>query len=500
MASPQSVPYLEFDSISKSFPGVMALDGVSFGVRRGSVHALVGENGAGKSTLLKILSGAYTLSSGGIRIDGKGYSASSTADSLAAGISVIYQELATVPHLTVAENLYLGHLPKKHGIIDYPTLWASASKLLAPLSDEIDPRTPLGRLSIGQQQTVEIAKALGRGAKIIAFDEPTSSLSARDTERLFEVITRLRDEGCVILYVSHRMEEIFHICDAVTVFKDGRCVQSFDSMQGMTRDFLISLMVGREIRDVYNYQTRPYGEVALELRNVTGPGLSEPISLQVHEGEILGMFGLVGAGRSELLKLIFGATPRKGGEILLHGNVSRIESPNDAIRQGLAFCPENRKTEGIIPIASVQENINLSARRSFSRPMGILNPSWEKRNAQQQIRSLDIRTPSAEQMIRNLSGGNQQKAILGRWLSNDMKVILFDEPTRGIDVGGRSEIYALIRKLAERGVAILMVSSDLPEVLGVSDNISVMRGGALSGQIARNEATEEKVLALALPH
>jgi L-arabinose transport system ATP-binding protein len=270
-------------------------------------------------------------------------------------------------------------------------------------------------------------------------------------------------------------------------------------MQGMTRDRLISLMVGREIQDVYNYQPRPHGEVALELRNVTGPGLHEPISLQVHEGEILGMFGLVGAGRSELLKLIFGATPRTGGEILLHGNPAKIRSPNDAIRQGLAFCPENRKVEGIIPIASVQENINLSARRSFSRPMGILNPSWEKRNALQQIRSLDIRTPSADQMIRNLSGGNQQKAILGRWLSNDMKVILFDEPTRGIDVGGRSEIYAIIRKLAERGVAILMVSSDLPEVLGVADNISVMRGGAWSGQIARGEATEEKVLALALP-
>lgn len=500
MTSPQSAPYVEFDSISKVFPGVKALDGVSFGVNRGSVHALVGENGAGKSTLLKILSGAYSLSSGKIRIDGNAYSASSTADSLAAGISVIYQELATVPHLTVAENLYLGHLPTKHGIIDYPTLWNDARRLLAPLSEDIDPRSELCSLSIGQQQMVEIAKALGRGAKIIAFDEPTSSLSARDTERLFEVIARLREEGCAILYVSHRMEEIFRICDAVTVFKDGRCIRTFDSMEGMTRDRLISLMVGREITDVYNYQSRTHGDVELELRGITGPGLKEPISLQIHAGEILGMFGLVGAGRSELLKLVFGATPRTGGEIMLHGRTVAIDTPADAIRHGMAFCPEDRKAEGIIPIASVQENINLSARRAFSRAMGIINPAWEKENARRQILSLDIRTPSPDQMIRNLSGGNQQKTILGRWLSNDMKVILFDEPTRGIDVGGRSEIYALIRKLAERGVAVLMVSSDLPEVLGVADNVAVMRGGALSGRLPREEATEETVLELALPH
>jgi L-arabinose transport system ATP-binding protein len=499
MLDPQASPYLQFDDICKSFPGVNALDHVSFGVRAGSVHALVGENGAGKSTLLKILSGAYTLTSGTITIDGKQQSFAGTADALAAGISVIYQELATVPHVSVAENLYLGHLPKRHGIIDYPRLWADARKLLEPLSDDIDPRIELGQLSIGQQQMVEIAKALGRGAKIIAFDEPTSSLSARDTERLFEVIRKLRDEGRVILYVSHRMEEIFHVCDSVTVFKDGRHVQTFETMEGLTRDLLITRMVGREILDIYNYVERPHGDVMLDVQGMEGPGLSGPLSLQVHAGEILGLFGLVGAGRSELLKLIFGATPRTGGKTLLEGTEVAIRSPREAIGYGMVFCPENRKVEGIIPPASVRENINISARHHFGHAFGVLNGAWEQRNAVEQVKALDVRMASLDQLIRNLSGGNQQKVILARWLSDEMKVILFDEPTRGIDVGARSEIYGLIFRLAERGVAVLMVSSDLPEVLGVADRVAVMRGGALSGFLSRSEATEEKALALALP-
>lgn len=494
------LPYLQYHEIQKIFPGVKALDRISFSVRAGSVHALVGENGAGKSTMLKILSGAYTPSSGTLRIGGQDVVFPSTAAALAAGIAVIYQELSTVPHMSVAENLYLGHLPKRNGIIDYRKLYQDARALLAPLSDDIDPKAPMKSLSIGQQQMVEIAKALGHGAKILAFDEPTSSLSARDTERLFAVIRKLKAEGCVILYVSHRMEEIFEICDAVSVFKDGCHVATYDSMDELTTDTLIALMVGREIRDVFSYSGRTHGENVLEVRGVEGPGLSEPLSINVRAGEIFGLFGLVGAGRSELLKLIFGATRKTAGEILVKGKVVSIANPRQAIDQGVVLCPENRKVEGIIPRSSVAENINISARRHFQRAFGILDLAWERRNARELARSLDVRTPSLQQLIRNLSGGNQQKVILARWLSDTMSVLLLDEPTRGIDVGARSEIYALIRKLADQGVAVLMVSSDLPEVLGVSDTIGVMRGGAISGVMDRAEASEEKILGLALPH
>lgn len=494
-----SSPYLEFVRISKSFPGVQALDDVSFGVNAGSVRALVGENGAGKSTLLKVLSGVYRASAGTLRINGVEQTFANTSASLAAGVSVIYQELVTVPKLSVAENLFLGHLPRKHGMVDYPRLYEDARAALALLADDIDPRIPLGRLSIGQQQMIEIAKALTRGSRVLAFDEPTSSLSAREIERLFAVVERLRDEGRAILYVSHRMEEIFQICDSVTVFKDGRHIETFDTMDDVTQDILINRMVGRDIKDVYNYSSRTYGDVSIEMRNIMGPGLHQPISLQARAGEILGLFGLIGSGRTELLKLVYGATRRTGGEILLKGAPAKVETPRDAIDKGIVFCSENRKTEGIIPLGSVQENINISARRHFGHRFGIINETWERSNAQEQVRTLDVRTPSLEQRMCNLSGGNQQKVILARWLSDRMNVILFDEPTRGIDVGARSEIYTLIRDLAERGVAILLVSSDLPEILGVSDRIAVMREGTLSGIVERGNATEEKLLSMALP-
>ncbi|MTJ82730.1 MAG: L-arabinose ABC transporter ATP-binding protein AraG [Telmatospirillum sp.] len=494
-----STPYLEFVHISKSFPGVRALEDVSFGVHSGSVRALVGENGAGKSTLLKVLSGVYRPTSGCLKIDGSERTFSETSDSLAAGISVIYQELVTVPKLRVAENLFLGHLPRRRGMVDYRRLYEDARHALDSLADDIDPRTPLGRLSIGQQQMTEIAKALTRGSRILAFDEPTSSLSAREIEKLFAVISRLRDEGRTILYVSHRMEEIFRICDSATVFKDGRHVETFNSMDDLTQDILINRMVGRDIKDVYNYSPRTHGDVTIEVRNMTGPGLRKPVSLAARSGEILGLFGLVGAGRTELLKLIYGATRRAGGEILLNGVPIDIGTPRDAIDHGIVFCSENRKAEGIIPLGSVQENINISARRRHGHRFGIINESWERRNAREQVRALDVRTPGLEQKLCNLSGGNQQKVILARWLSDQMTVILFDDPTRGIDGGARSEIYGLIRSLAERGVTVLMGSSDLPEVLGVSDRIAVMRDGSLSGIVERTDASEQKLLSMALP-
>lgn len=491
--------YLEFDGVGKTFPGVRALDGISFGVDEGSVHALVGENGAGKSTLLKILSGVYAPSSGKIRIAGREHVFHSTGEALAAGIAVIYQELQLVPEMSVAENLFLGHMPAHCGWVDKRRLYEVTREQLHVLGEDIAPSVKVGKLPIAQRQMVEIAKALTRGAKILAFDEPTSSLSEREVRKLFSVIRDLRSKGHIILYVSHRMEEIFEMCDAVTVFRDGRLVESFESMQGVTHDVLVNRMVGRDIQDVYDYKPREQGKNALEVVGLSGKGLSQPASLEVKKGEIVGVFGLVGAGRSELLRLIYGDEKAAGGELKVQGKDVRITSPERAIREGIVLCPEDRKKEGIVGIRSVLENINLSARRRHCFAGGVVRSGWERENASEQVRRLAIRTPSLQQLVMNLSGGNQQKVVIARWLSEAVKVMLLDEPTRGIDVGAKSEIYSIMYELARQGVGVLMVSSDLPEVLGVSDRVVVMRQGRIVASLARSEADQEKVLKLALP-
>ena len=392
-------------------------------------------------------------------------------------MAIIYQELNLIPELSVAENIYLGQFPAKLGQLDRARLYQMAAKQLSRLGETIDPATPLKELSIGQWQMVEIAKALSRDAKIIAFDEPTSSLSKREIENLFKVIRELRDEGKIILYVSHRMEEIFDLCDAITVFKDGKHVLTENDIHSLTQERLVSLMVGREIEDIYGYRKRNYKGEGLTVTNVLGSGLNKPLSLSIQKGEVLGLFGLVGAGRTELSRLIFGADRKQQGSISYAGEKLDINSPMDAISQGITYCPEDRKACGIIPILSVLENTNISARPSSLRLKSVINETWERLNASRQIKALKVKTPSAEQAIGNLSGGNQQKIILGRWLSTDMKVIIFDEPTRGIDVGSKSEIYDLIFTLAEQGATVLVISSDLPEVLGISDRLLVMKGG-----------------------
>jgi len=496
-----SGPYLRFDRISKSYPGVLALSDVTFSAREGSIHALLGENGAGKSTLLKALAGAHLPTSGSLRIGDQERVFKTTAEAIAAGVAVIYQELHLVPELSVAENLLLGRLPSACGIVRRRQLDDEARRLLAYVGEEqISPRSKLGRLSLGQQQMVEIAKALGRGAKVIAFDEPTSSLSAREIRRLFEVIRQLQQQQKVILYVTHRMEEVYELCDAATVFRDGRHTRTWEYLQGVTSDMIVNAMVGRDINDVYGYAERPHGSSGLAVKQVTGPGVSDPVSFDVKAGEIVGLFGLIGAGRSELLKMIYGATPRTGGSIELSGRVTPINCPGDAIRAGLVFCPEDRKKEGIIPVRSVGENLNLSATRHEAFGGFLINRQWETENARSFIQKLAIKTPSARQLIRNLSGGNQQKVILARWLSErNVRAILLDEPTRGIDVGAKSEIYSIIYQLARAGVAVLVVSSDLPEVMGLADRLLVMRQGRLSGELRRSEMTSEMVLKLALP-
>lgn len=485
---------LLFDSIGKAFPGVRALDGVSFEAREGSVHALMGENGAGKSTLLKILSGAYQPSEGRLVLDGKALENRNTQDALDAGVAVIYQELQLVPQLPVAENLFLGHLPSKLGWTDRRKLHDEAARLLALVGETIDPRTPIGRLPIAQRQMVEIAKALSRDAKAIAFDEPTSSLSSREVERLFEVIARLKAEGRVVLYVSHRMDEIFRICDACTVLRDGKHVQTFERLSEITGDDLVRAMVGREVDTLNAYRSRPIGETALRLEGVQGPGLKAPMSFEVKKGEIVGLFGLVGAGRTETLNLIAGTAKARAGTVVLNGESFSKLTPQLALKKGIGLCPEDRKKEGIVAIASVANNVNLGARKSFWVKTG-----EERAYAQKRVEQFRVRTPSVDQRIGNLSGGNQQKAIIGRVLGHDLKVLLLDEPTRGIDIGAKAEVHEIVRSLAETGVAVLVVSSEMPELLGLCDRILVMEGGRLSGELPRAAATQERLLELALP-
>jgi L-arabinose transport system ATP-binding protein len=494
-----SSAYLQFAGVGKSFPGVKALADVSFDVSEGSVHALLGENGAGKSTLLKILSGVYRPDQGEIRIAGRGVAFSTTIDAIRAGVAVIYQELQLVPHLSVAENVFLGHLPNLGGWVRRSELLDRSRQLMAELGEEIDPRARVSTLPIGQRQVVEVAKALSHDAKVIAFDEPTSSLSSRETERLFETIRRLKSHGRVILYVSHRLDEIFSLCDAATVLRDGKHIETFSTIAGIDRSTLVQRMVGRSIDDIFGYRPRQPGAVRLEVQGLMGPGLDAPCSFEVRAGEIAAIFGLVGAGRTELLKLIYGAERATAGQIRIDGRDATSRSPAQSIRSGIVLCPEDRKKEGIIPIRSVAENLNISGRRHFSPMRFWINFRRERDNAETYVKRLGIRTPTIRQLIMNLSGGNQQKVILARWLCEKIGVILLDEPTRGIDVGAKREIYSIIYELAAQGLAVVMVSSELPEVLGVADRVLVMRQGRLVASMNRSEATQESVLKVALP-
>ena len=500
VAQPETAsPYLQLDGITVSFPGVLALDRVSFAVRGGEVHGLMGENGAGKSTLLKVLSGVNVPQSGTLKLGGIEQHFSGTKAAIEAGIAIIYQELHLVPELTVAENLMLGQLPSRLGVLSERDLIARASETLARLGERIDPREQVKNLSIGQRQMIEIGKALMRDARVIAFDEPTSSLSARETKQLFKIINGLRQEGRAIVYVTHRMDEVYELCDRVTVFRDGHSIETFETVDGLERDRLISSMVGRSIRDVYGYRARPVGDVRIEAKGLLGPGLSEPISFSARKGEILGFFGLVGAGRSELMKLVCGAVRPTQGDIELDGRRMRFSTPRAAVRAGIALCPEDRKQEGIVAIASVSDNLNISARRHSSFASWLLNERRERDLTDEYIEKLSIKTLNADTAIGTLSGGNQQKVILARWLAEKIDVFVMDEPTRGIDVGARAQIYELLYGLAEAGRTVLRVSSDLAEVIGVSDRIIVMKEGRMVGDLPKAEASPDQLIKLALP-
>ncbi|GLS21075.1 arabinose import ATP-binding protein AraG [Labrys miyagiensis] len=490
---------LAFTDISKSFPGVKALQNISFSVPGGSVHGLLGENGAGKSTLIKILGGDITPDTGAIVLEGQQQNYTSVMGAMTAGIAVVHQELQLVPELSVGENLTLGRFPNKGGVVSFRDLHARARKALAEVGGGIDSRAKIASLSIGQRQMVEIAKAIMFEAKVIALDEPTSSLSSTESEVLFALVDKLRAQGKIILYVSHRLDEIFRLCNGCTILRDGKFAFHAESMEGLTRDDIVRAMVGREIADIWGWRGRDQGQTRLSVDGVTGRRLSRPASFDIKAGEILGLFGLIGAGRSELFRLVYGADPIWNGSVGVDGKKVSARNPKRSITIGAMFCPEDRKADGIVQGQSVAENIVISTRRNFS-PFGLLSRTKEKAVAEDYVQKLRVRTPSIRQNIVNLSGGNQQKTILARWLAeNELKVLLVDEPTRGIDVGAKAEIYAILYDLAARGVAIGVISSDLPEVMGVCDRILVMRQGSIVEEFRRGDFNEHRILEAALP-
>ena len=491
---------LRFEDIRKHFSGVKALQGVSFEAHAGAVHGLLGENGAGKSTLLKVLGGQYRPDGGRIFIDGVQRQFANAAAAIAAGVAIIHQELQYVADLSVTENLLLGCLPQRFGLLRKQEARRYAAARLQALGVDLDPDAKLKHLSIAQRQMVEICKALMRDARVIALDEPTSSLSHGETETLFRIVRDLRAQGKTLIYISHRLEELYALCDACTILRDGKRVATHTTLATVPRETLIGDMVGRNITDIYGYRPRALGTVRLSVRNLAGDALNEPASFDVRSGEIVGFFGLVGAGRSELMRLIYGADRRLGGDITLDGQTLRLRSPRQAIDAGIVLCPEDRKEQGIVSHSSVEENINMSSRRHHLRAGLFIDRRKEAHTADEFIRSLRIKTPHRGQAIRLLSGGNQQKVILARWLSEPtLKVVMFDEPTRGIDVGAKHEIYRLIYELAQRGCAVLVVSSELPEVLGIADRILVMCEGRIRGELPHEQASEQNVLELALP-
>jgi rhamnose transport system ATP-binding protein len=489
---------LRATDIIKSYAGVHALRNASFELRAGEVHALVGENGAGKSTLIKIFTGAVTADSGEIVLDGRPITHNSPRVARAHGIVAIYQQPALFPELTVSENIASG-LEQAGSTyrIDWKGRRRRASELLAQVGADIDPEMEAGALSMPQQQLVEIARALGADARVLILDEPTASLSEEDTRNLFRVVRQLRDRGVGMIYISHRLEELPLIADRVTVLRDGETIETRD-MSTVDRQQLIQLMVGRELSAVFPKRAVPIGEPAIELRDIScaSSGISN-VRLTVHSGEIVGLAGLVGAGRTELARTVFGLTPADGGEVLLHGKRVDLRNPSEAISHGIAYLPEDRRRHGVVLEMPISSNITLASLNRFSR-FGAFDFRTERQTAAEQIRSLGIKTRTVFAPVATLSGGNQQKVALSRWLVTQPGILILDEPTQGIDVVSKSEIHALMGELASKGVAILMISSELPEILGMSDRIAVMRKGSIAGILSRADATQERVLALAL--
>ena len=487
---------LKIRGISKTYPGVRALQEVSFDVERGTIHAIMGENGAGKSTLMQIIAGAQRPTAGAIEFDGREVHFSSPADAQAIGIAIVYQELNLSPNLSVAENIFLGSEPKTAGaFVDRKTQKAKTVEILDRLGIHFDPDTIVGRLTVGQQQLVEICKSLVRDPRLLIFDEPTSSLSEADAEILFRVIHDLKAHGVTMLYISHRFPEVFANCDVVTVLRDGKHVKTLP-MSATKESEVVSLMVGRELLAFHRRETTPSQEVMFEVRGLTKRHQYSDVSFKIRKGEIVAMAGLVGAGRSEVALGVFGCPPPDSGEVLVQNKSVQIRRAQDAMRAGIALAPEDRKSAGLVLGASVGNNVSMAALPQLARAQ-FIDFKAERSLIQRFVGRLNIRTPSQEQKVGFLSGGNQQKVMIAKWLAVQPKCLIVDEPTRGVDVGTKAEIYALFDELAHAGVPILMISSDLPEVLALADRIIIMRHGRISGELNRAEATEEKIMHLA---
>jgi D-xylose transport system ATP-binding protein len=498
-------PLLEAREITKDFPGVRALDGVSFSVRPGEVHALVGENGAGKSTLIKVLAGVHPHGSygGDVCMDGAPVRFRTVRDAETSGIAVIYQELALVKHMTVAENILLGDEPRHLGMVDHDAMVSAAEALMQQLGVRVDVRSEVIHLGVGMQQLVEIAKAIRKQGRVLVLDEPTAALAEHEVATLIGIARRLRERGVGMVYISHKLDEVFEIADRITVLRDGQTVGS-DITANWTRERVVTAMVGRPMNDMFPRVEHQRGDVALEVQGlsledpeVPGRLLVDDVSFKVHCGEILGIAGLVGSGRTELVSAIFGCTrgPRRG-KIFVDGRETTIRSPADGIRAGMAFVPEDRKQHGLGLMFSVLENLTLVHLREFCR-FGVIDSQREFVEARETAEALKVKTTSLDVAVNTLSGGNQQKVVLGKWLMRPPRILFLDEPTRGIDVGAKAEIHRLIGELTARGMAVVMVSSELPEVLGAADRILVLREGRVAGSCDREVATPDKIMEMA---
>ncbi|WP_159886627.1 sugar ABC transporter ATP-binding protein [Paenibacillus puerhi] len=496
---------LEMKEITKVFPGVKALDGVTLKVRPGTVHALMGENGAGKSTLMKCLFGIYKPDGGEIVLDGGRAEINSSKDALALGISMIHQELHPVPFRNVMENIWLGRFPETgfgpFKIIDHRSMYEKTAQLFRELNMDLDPKTIVRSLSVSKIQSLEIAKAVSYHAKVIVMDEPTSSLTGHEVEALFKIINQLRDKGVSIIYISHKMEEILRISDEVTIMRDGKLIGTWPAAE-LSTELIITRMVGRDLKERFPERHSRPGEVLLQVQGLSSPSPKSfrDITFNLREGEVLGIGGLVGAQRTELIEAIFGLRAVASGEIAIRGKRVRIRSAHDAKRHKIALLTEERRATGIFPVLSIKENTIIANLGRYLNVLGLMNDHKARTETEQSVERLRVKTPNIGTLIKNLSGGNQQKVLLARWLLTEPDILLLDEPTRGIDVGAKFEIYSIIAELAGQGKSIIMISSEMPELLGMSDRIMVMSGGRLSGILEREEATEEEIMRLAAKH
>lgn len=484
---------LEIKNISKRFSGVQALDDVSLDINGGEIHVVIGENGAGKSTLMKIVAGLYQRDSGKILLEGEEVNFSHPLDAIRSGVAMIHQELMPVPYLTVAQNIFLGREPlTKAGLLDHKLIVQKAQELMDDIGIEIDPRVEMRHLRTAQKQLVEIAKAVSFQSKVLIMDEPTSALSDKEIDRLYKLIFKLKAEGVAIVFISHKLDEIFHVADKVTVLRDGRFIAT-KPVGELTHDSLIAMMIGREIQNIYEKVEVPCGKPILEVRNLTKKGLFEDVSFTLHENEILGVSGLMGAGRTELVSSIFGLIPADSGEIYIRGQKVNINSPLDAQKQGMALIPESRHEQGLNLKDTTGFNISLCALDKLKKGI-ILDKKKERVSVEKGIREFNVKVPHAKTPVKSLSGGNQQKVVIAKWMMTEPDILILDEPTRGIDVGAKAEIYRLISKLAQSGKAVIMVSSELPEIVGMSDRVLVLCEGRMTGILSGDKINQQDIM------